>query len=109
LLEPIYFFLFVVACLLIAYSKMIGRYWRNQRRDRWLAALGRELDGRPMEDVFAQFGPPFEVFRGQGRTLYEWKSPPSENFPPGRGLLILYVVADSNGRVTQVSSHIRGV
>ena len=109
MLEPIFFFLFVCTCLLLAYARMIGRYWRDRRRDYWLAGLGRELYGRPMEDVFAQFGPPFDVFHGQGRTLYEWKSPPSENFPPGHGLLILYVVADANGRVTQVSSHIRGL
>ena len=107
MLEPVFFFLFVCGCLLIAYSRMIARRLRERRRRRWLAALGRELDGRPMEDAFAQLGPPCEMIRGRGRTMYEWKSPPA-GFPSGRGLLIVYVIADSNGRVKEVTSNVRG-
>jgi hypothetical protein len=109
MLDSLYFFLFACGCLLFAYCRMIASRWREQRRNRWLAALGRELDGRPMEDTFAQLGPPCEMFHGRGRTMYEWKSPPAGNFPKGRGLLIVYVIADGNDRVTEVASHIRGL
>jgi len=63
----------------------------------------RELIGRKAEDARELLGEPFSVFEGRQKTLYEWKSPPSENFPRGSGLLIFYVTADENGWITGVS------
>jgi hypothetical protein len=106
--EPLLFIIFVYLFGLMAFGRIGLRWWRNYRRDRWLWRWTSEALGRRVEEVTATLGPPFEVYRGAGRTLYEWKSPPSGRLPQGSGLLILYVVAGDDGRVIHATWQTRG-
>ena len=102
-MEPILLFLSVYALLVLALSVRAFRRWRDSARERVVSRYCRDLIGRRAEDARELLGEPFSVFEGRERTLYEWKSPPSEHFPRGSGLLIFYVTADENGWITGVS------
>jgi hypothetical protein len=106
--EPLLFIIFIYFFGLLAFGRAGLRWWRNYRRDRWLWKWTSEAVGRPVDEATAGFGPPFEVYTGSSGTLYEWKSPPSETLPPGSGLLILYVVAGADGRITHATWQTRG-
>ncbi len=75
--------------------------FRERRRGQLLDAKMLTLPGKPISAVIEEFGPPFEAFTGSsGRGLYVWKSPPSTNFPKGRGLLIVTLTTEQ-GVVSQ--------
>lgn len=105
--EAFFFFLMIG----IFWAVGIGRDLRDRHRDhhrhRWVAGLLPTLIGRPVEEAIAQFGPPFEVLDGSDAKLYCWKSPPSDYFPTGTGLLIVDLVVDAAGTVTRSSWHVR--
>ena len=100
----------IIVFLILLYAfiaaTQVHRYWlrvRDRRRQRWVTAALERMEGRPVEEALDVFGSPFEVVEGRERRFYVWKSPPSRNFPVGSGLLIVNLVADSDGQVTESS------
>jgi hypothetical protein len=102
---------FLVVMLIGFWAAAVVRDLWNQQRDRrrrrWLSRLLPRLVGQPVDEAIAQFGPPFEVLEGAGSRLYCWKSPPSQQFPGGTGLLIVDLIVDRQGMVTRSSWHER--
>lgn len=94
-----------VAMLLLFYAgtqiwSLVSRV-RARIRGRRIDAMVKSMDGQRIQDAEKLFGPPLEVVDGTtGRQLYIWKSPPSEQFPPGPGLLIVTLTVDSHGWIT---------
>lgn len=107
-LEPIFFVLTLVFFVALAFGRRFWQRWRDSRRERLVRQLSQQLVGEPLKRALEEFGEPFGVFEGAGRTLYEWKSPPSVSFPAGTGLLIFYVISDSRGIITHASWQTRG-
>lgn len=102
-MEPIILVLCIYGVVLLAFGRMGWRYFRDSMRERRVREYCRELIGQRGEVARELFGEPFGVFPGRGRTLMEWKSPPSENFPGGSGLLIFYVTLGPDGRIVDAS------
>ncbi len=102
-MEPLILILCIYAVALLAFGRAGWRRMRDHLRERRLREYCRELIGQRGGVARDLFGEPFGVFPGQGRTLLEWKSPPSEHFPGGSGLLIFYVVLDATDRIVEVS------
>lgn len=107
-MEPLFLILFIYFFGMLAFGRIGLRWWKNYRRDRWLWRWTADAVGRPVGEATEGFGEPFDVYRGTGRTLYEWKSPPSQGLPQGTGLLILYVETDGQGLVTHATWQTRG-
>jgi len=107
-LEPIFFILTLIFFVVLAFGRRFWYQWRDSRREQRVRNLSHQLVGQPLNKVLDELGEPFGVFEGAGRTLYEWKSPPSVSFPAGTGLLIFYVISDSRGMVTHASWQTRG-
>jgi hypothetical protein len=101
--EPILFVLCVYGVILLAFGRMGWRLLRDVLRERRVRGYCRELIGQQVGVARELFGEPFSVSPGRGRTLLEWKSPPSPNFPGGSGLLIFYVVVGADGRIAEAS------
>jgi hypothetical protein len=78
------------------------------RRDRLRAARMNEIVAgftlRPVQEMVLSFGDPYEIVQthANGRSLYVWKSPPSRNLPPGRGLLTMVAEVGQEGEVEQI-------
>jgi len=89
--------------LLLAFGRYFWRSRRDRRREQYVRELSRSVIGRLEGDLLRDLGEPWAILPGSTRKLYEWKSPPSRNFPPGSGLLIFYVVFDGTGRATESS------
>jgi hypothetical protein len=107
-LEPLFLIAFVYLFGLLAVGRSGWREWQKSRREKRMRGWAATLQGRPAGEALAAFGPAFEIFEGSTRRLYEWKSPPSDAFPPAPGLLIVYVVTGPDGNITSVSWHTRG-
>jgi len=105
------FIVFFALLSAFAIASALRRMWlryRDRKRARWIAMTLEAINGRPVEDAVGRFGSPFEVIEGRERTLYVWKSPPSELIPPGTGLVVVNAIADSTGQITQTSWHAVG-
>ncbi|MDZ4796890.1 MAG: hypothetical protein SGI92_01910 [Bryobacteraceae bacterium] len=102
-MEPILLVLSAYGVLLLAVGRSVWIHWRDELRERRLRGYCRELIGQRSEVARELFGEPFGMFPGRGKTLVEWKSPPSDHFPTGSGLLIFYVTVDAGGRIVQAS------
>jgi hypothetical protein len=101
--ETIVFFVMLYAFVV---GTALRRAWlrrRDRRRAEWVSQRLAEMRGKPLAEAVSRFGSPFEVITGTERSFYVWKSPPSENFPRGSGLLIVNVITDAAGQVTQSS------
>ena len=103
MVEIIVFFILLYAFIAATGVRRYLLRMRDRRRMRWVTAALERMAGRPVEEALEIFGSPFEVVEGRERRFYVWKSPPSRNFPPGSGLLIVNVVADAEGQVTESS------
>lgn len=107
-MEPLLLIVFIYFFAILALGRAALRRWRTYRRERSLWKWSSSVLGNSVENLVADFGPPFDVFRGDTRTLYEWKFPPATGFPPGPGLLIIYVTVDNAGAVTHAVWQTRG-
>jgi hypothetical protein len=106
--EFIVFFVMLVGFVLFSTSRGWLTSLRERRRARFLDAKMQELSGKAVSVALEQFGPPFEDFTGStGRSLYVWRSPPSDNFPQGPGLLIVTLTAE-NGLISHTDWKTRG-
>lgn len=80
------------------------RQWRDRREAQRISDAINALRGSEIENILTRFGPPREHFRGSsGRSLYVWRSPPSEGFPLTRSLLVVTLTVDPEGRVVDTS------
>jgi hypothetical protein len=78
--------------------------WRRAYRGRRVSALLAVLEGGPISRAEATLGPPTEIVTGiGGRCLYVWKAPASRDIPAAAPLLIVTLIADAQGLVTQAS------
>lgn len=96
---------FILLCFTFAITAA-HRAWvrhRDRCRGRWVAGTLNRLAGRSIGEAFALFGPPFETNQGTGRVFYVWKSPPSDRFPKGTGLLIVNLLTDQQGQIEETS------
>lgn len=76
--------------------------WRDAKDERRVSTLVAELQGNRIAEVLSRFGPPREHFQGSsGRSLYIWRRPPSTGLPRVRGLLVLTLTVDTDGRVVE--------
>ncbi|MBC7927610.1 MAG: hypothetical protein H7039_18340 [Bryobacteraceae bacterium] len=101
--EPILFVLTLYSFLMLALGRRWWQQFQDARREEHVGRYCRELIGQPVQNARARFGEPFAVSSGSTRTLYEWKSPPSRQFPPGSGLLILYLVEERGEGIVSAS------
>jgi hypothetical protein len=76
--------------------------WRMRREAGRVSNFVESLRGISIDEAVGRFGPPLEQFAGStGRGLYIWHSPPSLGFPPVRGVLIVTLTTEQDGRVTE--------
>lgn len=108
MLEPFFFLFLLIVFLAIGFVRDFYLKRRERSRAQWLESLRRTAPGTAIEDMIGDFGPPYETHRGDHRTLYEWKSPPATSLPKGKGLLILYAIANDAGIIDRVSWTVRG-
>jgi hypothetical protein len=78
--------------------------WRDRKEANRVSGAIGALQGDEIESVLMRFGPPREQFHGSsGRSLYVWRRPPSEGLPETRGLLVVTLTVDANGRVVETA------
>jgi hypothetical protein len=82
-------------------------YRANQIEERQARALPPLLDpllGQKIDAAISRFGQPAEFVPGTtGRGLYTWHSPPSREFPPGNGVLVVTLTVDASGEIAKAS------
>lgn len=80
--------------------------WKDQRQARRVSQIISGLQGESIDTVVKRFGPPREQFTGStGRSIYEWRRPPSQQLPDIRGVLVVTLTVDSNGRIDESVWH----
>jgi hypothetical protein len=80
--------------------------WKDQRQARRVSQIINRLQGENIDTVIERFGPPREQFTGStGRSIYEWRRPPSLQLPDIRGVLVVTITVDSNGRIAESVWH----
>ena len=80
--------------------------WKDRREARRVSRIINRLQGENIEAVVQRFGPPREQFTGStGRSIYEWRRPPSLELPDIRGVLVVTLTVDSNGRIAESVWH----
>jgi hypothetical protein len=98
---------FILAVIALCVRGLWMEYAANRNESRQDAALARLLDpmiGEPIATAIARFGQPTEYLAGTtGRGLYVWLAPPAKRFPPGRGVLVVTLTADSDGNIASVN------
>lgn len=94
------FLLFVGGFLIWLLLSDRFRQWRDGREAQRISQIVNALRGDEIDAVLSRFGPPREQFHGSsGRSLYVWRSPPSEGLPYSRRLLVVTLTVDADGRV----------
>src|SRR5882724_7323936 len=98
---------FILAVIALCTRGLWMEYASNRNEQRQEAALAKLLDpmlGQPISGAIERFGHPAEYVAGTtGRALYVWVAPPAKRFPPGRGVLVITLTADSDGTITDAS------
>jgi hypothetical protein len=80
--------------------------WKDHREERRVSQIINRLQGENIHTVVERFGPPREQFTGStGRSIYEWRRPPSLQLPDIRGVLVVTLTVDSNGRIAESAWH----
>ena len=103
-LEFLVLILSVIALLARGLWKEYAANRNEQRQQAALATLLNPLLGQPVSGAIERFGQPAEYVPGTtGRALYIWISPPAKRFPPGRGVLVVTLTADSDGTITDAN------
>jgi len=102
-IEILVFILSVIALCGYGLWKEYAANRNETRQDAALERLLHPLIGLPIAGATALFGQPSEYVAGTtGRALHVWVAPPARGFPPGRGVLVVTLTADSDGVITDV-------
>jgi hypothetical protein len=105
LVFEVVFFFFSLTALgfwLIARDAIAG--WRRAYRRRRVAVLLAGLEGGGIGRAEAALGPPAEIVNGLGgRRLYVWKAPVARAIPRAEPLLIITLIVDADGAVTEAN------
>jgi|SRR4051794_18582444 hypothetical protein len=106
LVEASVFLLFLAGfCTWLLLSDRLTE-WKDRRQARVVSRAIDRLQGEPIEAVLDRFGPPREQFTGStGRSIYVWRRPPSAQLPDIRGVLVVTLTVNSNGRVAETVWH----
>lgn len=80
--------------------------WKDRRQARRVSQIIDRLQGEKIDAVVERFGPPREQFTGSsGRSIYVWRRPPSLQLPDIRGVLVVTITVNSNGRIDESVWH----
>ena len=100
--EVVFFFLSLTALGAWLLARDAFADWRRAYRGRCVTALLASLEGGGIARAEAALGTPTEIVNGLGgRSLYVWKAPLSRAIPAAAPLLIVTLIADAEGAVTE--------